>query len=122
MIRSAASPTAADRAIGPQFRPWLTLTGATGRRPPPLPPVAAAGRLLDGRAPTDFGPADLAPADLAPADLVEDREPADEPSDEPADFVEPAPADFAADREPADLVAPRFTAADRDDPEGFVPL
>src|SRR5438046_10299712 len=101
MIRRAASPTAADRAIGPQFRPWLTLTGAIGRRPPPLP-AAAAGRLLDGRAPADFAPADVAPADfapadLAPADLVEDRDPADEPSDEPADLVERAPTGFAPD-------------------------
>src|SRR3954469_21055628 len=71
MINTAISPTAENRAIGPQLRPSLTLTGATRR-----PAVFALGRVpaLAGAA---FAPAfalvpaaaraPAAPAALAPA-------------------------------------------------------
>src|SRR5690606_2372987 len=40
MINRATTPAPANKTIGPQLRPWLTLTGVTGRRPlPPLPAV-----------------------------------------------------------------------------------
>src|SRR5262245_8287110 len=48
MISTATTPTAAKRAIGPQLRPWLTLTGAIGLRGPP-PPFLPEG--ADGLAP-----------------------------------------------------------------------
>src|SRR3989442_999019 len=47
---SAISTTPPTSPIETQLRPWLTRIGATGRRPPPLPPLAgrapAAGRAL----------------------------------------------------------------------------
>src|SRR5262249_22867843 len=47
MMPSASAPTRLNRMIGPQLRPWLTLTGVIGLRPPPLPPaLAAPGRVL----------------------------------------------------------------------------
>src|SRR5262249_58246484 len=47
MMPSASAPTRLNRMIGPQLRPWLTLTGVIGLRAPPLPPaLAAPGRVL----------------------------------------------------------------------------
>src|SRR2546429_2491209 len=53
MMPTASSPTTVKSAIGPQLRPWLTFTGVTGGRPPPLPPPALVGvaDLLAGLAP-----------------------------------------------------------------------
>lgn len=38
MMPAASTPTATKSAIGPQARPWVTLTGVTGLRGP-LPPA-----------------------------------------------------------------------------------
>src|SRR6266545_2142734 len=76
----ASSATNVLSMIGPQLRPWLTLTGVIGGRlPPPLPPVFAGVAAFVADRPA-------APADFAAA----------------ADFVDAvdfaAAADFAADR------------------------
>src|SRR4051794_20565159 len=49
MIPAAISTTTPATAIGPQLRPPATLTGVTGLRPLPPPPLPA-GRLPPGRA------------------------------------------------------------------------
>src|SRR5258706_8193778 len=75
MMPTAITATVVKRAMAPQGRPWLTLTGAT-RRPPALLAGRAPGRpppaLLDAdpdRAPApDFDGAGR-PAFLAGADL-----------------------------------------------------
>src|SRR6185312_7148561 len=59
---TATRITTANIAIGPQLRPWLTLTGAIGRRPPPFtagrePPALAA--LAAGRPAALAAEADL---------------------------------------------------------------
>src|SRR5689334_18654614 len=58
MIPTAIRPTMANSAIGPQLRPWLTLTGVIGLRGPPpafLPGVFLAGPLLRTGVPLFFG-------------------------------------------------------------------
>jgi hypothetical protein len=50
MIRTATRPAAPNIAIGPQFVPWLTLTGATGLRPLAPPDRPAGAFFATGRA------------------------------------------------------------------------
>src|SRR3954467_551543 len=62
MMPAASRPTTTNRAMGPHARPWLTLTGAIGGRPPPplavlfvaapldeVPGLAPAAGRVDGR-------------------------------------------------------------------------
>src|SRR4051795_3129807 len=57
MMPTAIRPTAVNRAMGPQFRPWLTLTGVIGLRgEPPLPPPDEAGGVLAPGFPPAFAP------------------------------------------------------------------
>src|SRR5256885_14075207 len=43
MMPAASRPTTTNRAMGPHARPWLTLTGTIGGRPPPpFPPPPLA--------------------------------------------------------------------------------
>src|SRR5579859_2536013 len=60
MIPTASRPTIVNSAIGPQGRPWLTLTGAIGGRPPP--PLAAVLVATAGLVVFVDLPAGLAPA------------------------------------------------------------
>src|ERR1700730_17103715 len=53
MINTATRPAPPNMAIGPQLRPGLTLTGATGLRPFPPAPLAG-GRPAGGFAPARF--------------------------------------------------------------------
>jgi len=68
MIATATTPVATNRAIGPQLRPWLTRTGASGLRPLPPPPAAnLAGVVLVGVA---FAGAAFVPVALVPVALA----------------------------------------------------
>src|SRR2546429_5638034 len=57
MIPAASSATAVNSAMGPQLRPWLTLTGVIGGRPPPLAALFDAGALADVDLPAGLAPA-----------------------------------------------------------------
>src|SRR3954447_6230830 len=83
MIPRAITPTRANRAIGPQLRPWLTLIGVIGLRGPPLffPGVflaevpERAGPALRAGAPAFFcaAPAAAESFGLPPGFVLADR-------------------------------------------------
>src|SRR5690349_17481278 len=122
MMPTAIRMTAVNRSIGPQLRPWLTLTGAMGRRPPNFAAGFEAPAFAAGRVPADFVPADRVPADLAafvPVALAAAAFEAPAAFEVAADFVADdfssasafAAADLAA---PLDLAAPAaFAPTDR---------
>src|SRR3981189_140647 len=65
MIRTATTPAPPNMAIGPQLRPWLTLTVLSGLRLLP-PPALAGGRPVGGFTPGRLLLVDAFAAVLAP--------------------------------------------------------
>src|SRR5688572_16755743 len=119
MMPTATRITAVNIAIGPQLRPWLTLTGASGRRPPALAAGREVAAFAAGREPALVAPAFAAPAlagafDDAPALVAL----AERPAVFDAAFVafdgdEPADSSFSRFGLPP---AVAFVADDRRDP------